>query len=369
VTQSVIHFTDGIVFGGAEQVLLTTLRGLDRERWHSVLYHRSDADIAPLLEGGRAAGIYTRAIVHVPSEPFLSRIVRLARLFRSENCAIFHAHLPLPEYCRAALIAAALARVPAIIATTHLFRNAPSRRSLLYQRILSGLVDRYIAVSYDLRRHLIDDLRIPKKKITVIHNGVAMARLEPPRDDRPMGGLSDSVRQPIVLTCARLHEQKGLMHLLEAVSLVPQARFVIAGDGPQRIELEECARTLALNGRVLFLGHRDDVPMLLAGCDIFVLPSLFEGLPLALLEAMEAGKPIIASAVGGISEAVIDGKTGLLVPPARPQLLANAIQKLIENPIFANQLATAGKARVMNEFTDYGMVQRLMHLYEQLSPR
>jgi L-malate glycosyltransferase len=364
--QRVVHFTGGLVFGGAEQVLLTSLRGLRRDRWRSVLYYYRDAQVAPLLEGARSAGADTRAISNVPSESILNRIIRLARMLRLEKCVIFHAHLPLPEYCRIAVMAAALARIPVIIATAHLFQHAPSPRSLLYQRVLNIFVDRYIAVSHDLSRHLLHDLGIPPQKITVIHNGVPGTETGREGDIRFSALASNGVKQPIVLTCARLHEQKGLIHLLEAVTLVPEASLVIAGEGPQRAELEANACRLGLHERVLFLGHRNDVPALLAGCNIYVLPSLFEGLPLALLEAMHAGKPVIASAVGGVGEAITDSETGLLVPPARPDLLANAIRTLIANPLLAAQLGVAARARAIKEFSADVMVQRVMQVYAEL---
>jgi glycosyltransferase involved in cell wall biosynthesis len=147
---------------------------------------------------------------------------------------------------------------------------------------------------------------------------------------------------------------------------VPEATFVIAGEGPQRLELESRARELALSERVLFLGHREDVPALLASCDFFVLPSLFEGLPLALLEAMSAGKPIVASAVGGVGEAIIDGKTGLLVPPGRPELLANSIRALMANPTFAEGLGSAARDRAAERFSNDAMVRSVVQTYQEL---
>jgi glycosyltransferase involved in cell wall biosynthesis len=364
VTRTVVHFTGGLIFGGVEQVLMTTLQGLDPERWHSVLYYYADADIAPLLEGARSVGVETHAFSQPANEPALIRAIRLSRVLRSEQAAIFHAHLSMPEYCRLALIAAALARIPLIVATEHLFKVRPSRRALLYQRIVSACVDRYIAVSHHVARRLREYLLIPARKITVIHNGIPLEPLKYAAGEVPFAAATNG--RPIVFSAARLHEQKGLMQLIEAAGLVPEAVFVVAGDGPQRIALEDRARSLGLNDRVLFLGHRSDVPALLASCDVFVLPSLFEGLPLAILEAMWAGKPVIASAVGGVGEAILHGETGLLVPPGQPEHLANAIRTLICNPAFARQLAIAAKAHVEQEFSADTMVQGVVRTYDEL---
>jgi glycosyltransferase involved in cell wall biosynthesis len=121
-----------------------------------------------------------------------------------------------------------------------------------------------------------------------------------------------------------------------------------------------------VSDRVVFLGYRQDIPDLLASCDLFVLPSLFEGLPLSILEAMAAGKPVIASAIGGTDEAVLHGETGLLVPPADPTALAAAIHTVLSNPLLARRLAAAGKARVYRTFSAEAMVQRVTQTYEEI---
>jgi glycosyltransferase involved in cell wall biosynthesis len=163
-----------------------------------------------------------------------------------------------------------------------------------------------------------------------------------------------------------LAEQKGLCYLLKAAVLVPEAIFVLAGEGPGRASLEAQVRELGLNKRVLFLGYRQDVPDLLACCDLFVLPSLFEGLPLSILEAMAANKPVVASAVGGNDEAIVHGETGLLVPPANPTALAAAIQTVLSNSDLSRRLAAAGKARVHEHFSAEAMVRQVAHIYEEV---
>jgi glycosyltransferase involved in cell wall biosynthesis len=152
---------------------------------------------------------------------------------------------------------------------------------------------------------------------------------------------------------------------------VPEATFVLAGDGPLRPRLEELARSLGLAERVLFLGHRDDVPALLASCDLFVLPSLYEGLPLSLLEAMASGRPAIATDVPGSNEVVHHAESGLLVPRADPLALADAIRRLLADPAAAERLARAGRARVDRDFSVERMVRGVEAVYDQLlaSPR
>ena len=172
--------------------------------------------------------------------------------------------------------------------------------------------------------------------------------------------------RPVVLTVARLDEQKGHRYLLEAAAQIPEAQFVLAGDGPLRTSLEAQARSLGVEERVKFLGYRSDIADLLADCDVFVLPSLYEGLPLSILEAMSAGKPVIATHIGGTDEAVIAGETGLLVPPANPTALAAAIRSVLTDRPLAQRLASAGRARVEQEFSATKMVQQVMDVYDEL---
>jgi glycosyltransferase involved in cell wall biosynthesis len=178
--------------------------------------------------------------------------------------------------------------------------------------------------------------------------------------------LTDGRELPVIFTAARLHNQKGHAHLLEAAALVPDALFLLAGDGPERARLEGRARQLGIEGRVRFLGQRRDIPELLAICDLFVLPSLYEGLPLSLLEAMAAGKPVIAAAIPGNDEIIIDGKTGLLVPPGSAADLAASIRRLLSDSALAAQFAEAGKDRVVRNFSAQAMAGRVTQIYDEL---
>jgi len=169
-----------------------------------------------------------------------------------------------------------------------------------------------------------------------------------------------------VLTVARLDPQKGLHDLVAAAALVPEARVMVVGEGPERRALETRIAHLGLGDRVHLLGFRSDVPDLLAGSDLFVLPSLFEGLPLSILEAMAAGKPVVATAIGGNDEAVVDGATGLLVPPGDPRALADAIRALLRDPERRRRLGEAGRRRAEAEFSAPAMVRRVAAVYDEL---
>src|SRR5262249_21631089 len=162
-------------------------------------------------------------------------------------------------------------RVPAVVATAQLFVNLPLPRFVYaQQRFVATVVDRYIAVSHEVSARLRETFRIPAGKIQVVHNGVPLPPFNRPANTALRAALMGSTDRPIVLTAARMAEQKGLCYLLKAAALLPQAMFVLAGEGPERAVLEAQAAELGLNKRVLFLGHRHDVPDLLACCDLFV---------------------------------------------------------------------------------------------------
>ena len=228
------------------------------------------------------------------------------------------------------------------------------------------MIDRYIAVSKEVGQCLNKNSLVPNAKIRVVQNGISLCRFSVPADPSLRAALNEGKDRPIVFTPARLHKQKGHVYLLEAAACVPDAVFVLAGDGPERSSLQELSRKLGIADRVRFLGQRQDIPQLLACCDMFVLPSLYEGLPLSVLEAMAAGKPVIATAIGGTNEAVLHGVTGLLVPPANPTALAAAVRTLLANEPTATCLAEAGKTRVTREFSSDAMIRGVIHVYEEL---
>jgi glycosyltransferase involved in cell wall biosynthesis len=360
----VVHYTDAVVYGGAERMLLTLLEGLDRQRWFPLLYHHGGPAIAPLLEGARAVGVETRIVPCLRGRRGLARVPALVRQIRTDDPAVFHAHLPWRFRCSRGLVAARLARVPAVVATQQLFAAPSSRGAVLRHRLLSMAVDRYIAVSNDMARALRPLCVRADRRLTVVHNAVRADVLDAAPDRRRV--LPEAAGRPVVLTLARLDAQKGLEYLIGAADLLPDALFLIAGDGGERRRLEALTREKGLAGRVRFLGYRDDASRLLAACDVFVLPSLFEGLPVSVLEAMAAGRPVVGTAIPGTDEAVLHGRTGLLVPPADSVALAGAIKAILSDPTLARRLGEAGRERVQQHFSATRMVERVVGVYEEL---
>ena len=364
---TVVHFLDSDTFGGCEAVVLSLLAGLDRSRWKPILFHYDAPGITRLLNEVNQLGISCRVVPRMTGKNKTNTLIQFCRQLSAAKPTVFHAHLNWPLACRYGLVAAKLSRVPAIVATSHLYFPVPVERfGRLKQHLQASLIDRYIAVSNEVKKRLCNDLGITELKVRVVHNGIQLAPFDVPTDSNLRGLLVNGHERPIVFTPARLHPQKGHTYLLEAAAQIPDALFVLAGDGPDRDSIKQLVRRLGLEARVRFLGQRQDIPQLLASCDLFVLPSLYEGLPISVLEAMAAGKPVIATATGGTDEAVVNGSTGILVPPGNSTELAAAIRRLLTDRGLAAQFGAAGRSRAKQMFSSDSMVCGVTRVYDEL---
>jgi glycosyltransferase involved in cell wall biosynthesis len=365
----IVHFVDSEVFGGNEQAMLTLFEGLDTSRWDLVLAHYPCEALAPLVSGAQFRGVETWTVPPMPPGAVgLRRSPGFAMKLRRGHASLMHLHLSWPLACQYALVGATLARVPAVVATVQLsFPLTLSRRVMLQQQLLTRGVDRYLAVSENVRRHLVRDLHWRPEKIEVVPNAIGLTSATgPPTSTTLRDLIVEKGTTPLVLVPARLHEQKGHRYLLHAIAEVQQAHFAFAGEGPERHALEALARRLGIESCVSFLGHRDDMPELLAAADLVVLPSLYEGLPVSLLEAMAAAKPVIATRIGGTDELVTSGYDGLLVEPMDSHALAQAIRALLSDPARAEQLASRARRTVAERFSAEAMCDRISQVYSEL---
>jgi glycosyltransferase involved in cell wall biosynthesis len=371
VARSVYYFTDSRELGGAEEALLFLIEGLDRRSWQPTLLYHDLPAVAPLAQRARELGADARAIPEMPLGLVgARRVPGLVRELRRTSPSVFHAHLSWPLAAKYGLVAAVLARVPAVVATVHLFPQFRLDRSnYVQERLLAREVDRYIAVSKAIARQLEDTFHWPPEKIEVVHNAIRSDRFRVAADPGFRQQLAGGVNRPIVLTVARLHAQKGLDVLLQAASHVPDAQFVVAGDGPLRGRLRSQADELGLEDRLAFLGQREDIPRLLAASDVFVLPSLYEGTSLAVLEAMAAGRPVVSSRIGGTDELVVDGESGVLVPAGDADALAAAIRRLLADPALRARIGTAARQRAESLFCAAPTVARVTGVYEEVLAR
>jgi glycosyltransferase involved in cell wall biosynthesis len=331
-----------------------------------LVYSQTPA-LAPLALRAKALGAAVQPVPPISNSPGdLRYLPGLVGELRRARPSVFHAHLSWPFAAKYALAAAILARVPAVVMTVQLIPDSRTRRTTAVQgRLIAARVGRCIAVSQDIAKRLTDSLHWRADKIEVIHNAVQTERFGRPADPtlRASLGGGDSA---IVLTVARLDSQKGHDVLLRAVAETPSVRLVLAGQGPERERLETLVSRLGLSARVLFLGRRTDVAELLAASDVFVLPSLFEGSSLAVLEAMAAMKPVVATAIGGTDELIVDGESGRLVPPADPGALAAALRQVIADRPLRTRLGQNARDRVEQHFSAAGMAKRVAQVYESL---
>lgn len=364
----VVHFTDSSEFGGAEQAMLTTLASLDSSRWKLVLVHHPHQELERLVEGASELGVETVAVPRMdPGWQGIERVPRFAAKLRSFRPAIVHFHLTWPLACQYAIVAGRFARAGALVATSHLYvETSLSARARLQQRILSRLVDRYLAVSSAVKEDLVAKLGWPAKRIEVVHNGVVIPADLPKPDQVLRREMTCGGEGAIVLVPARLTAQKGHSVLLRAAPAVAAANFVFAGDGPDRVALAALASQLNLDDRVTFLGWRRDIPELIAAADLVVLPSWYEGLPLAVLEAMAAGRPVIASRIPGIQEIITEGADGVLFEPGDPADLARAIGEVLTDPCKARRLGAAARQTASSRFNAEAMGDQVGQVYAAL---
>jgi glycosyltransferase involved in cell wall biosynthesis len=350
---------------GAEKQMVLLAKGLPRDRFQVEV--AALTRLGPLQAELSAAGIPVTLIgKRLKHDPIaLVRLVRLlrARAFHVVQTWIFAAN----TYGR---VAARLARVPVVVVAEMAADQWKGRFERIVDRRLANWCDRVVGNSHAV----VDFYRavgVPAGRLAMIHSGADDE--EPPAIDpaeiRAVFGFEPDA--PLVLFAGRLAEQKRVGDLLKALDLVqhiePRVRSLIVGDGPLRDRLEETARAYDLDGRVRFVGHRDDVPRLLAAVNMVVLPSAYEGLPNIVLEAMRFRKPVVATAAPGTTEVVADGQTGILVPVGDTRLLARAIRDLVRDPRMAQRMGEAGRVRVEANFRTDTMVAQFAELYEQLA--
>ncbi len=364
---SVLHFTNSLARGGAEEHILTLLRGLDRK--HFRLHLACPPRLANLLRADIPQDVELIPLEwRRPSQ--LGAAIRLWRALRERRVKILHSHLFYSSLFASPV--GWLARVPVIVETQHLresWRRGWLKSRFIIDRLAGRFVDFYIAVSEANARYLAGDKGLPARKITVIRNGCELRRFDPAADPplplkRELGFADDD---PVVLVIGRLEPQKGHGVLIDAYPAVrrefPAARLVCLGEGSLRASLEEEVRAKGLEDAVRFVGFRANVPEWLAMADITVLPSFYEGLPIAAIESLAAGRPMVASAVDGTPEVVVNGRTGLTVPPGDAPALAKALCQMLRDPAARKAMGTEGRRWAMENFSQEQQLRRTQELY------
>lgn len=363
----VVHIIGTRIFGGAEAHILSLLLGLRKISGMEtclVVFHDS-----PLVAKARKENISVR-LFDIPRKFDLLAFVRLVRFLKRYRPHIVHTHGSKANLL--GRLAAKLAGVEFVVTTVHSFIEADMEMNRVKRALwgyldfsLVRLSDKLITVSNQLREHFLSR-GITPAKVATIYNGVdSNLYLFNPRPDACQ--LSGSF---IVGTVARLTREKGLENLLKAAKTVltkyPEAHFTVVGDGPRREELESLGAELGIANKVNFVGHRDDVSEYWKAFTVFVLPSLLEGTPRVILEAMAVGCPVVASCVGGIPEIIEDGQTGILISSGNPEKLAQAIEELLGDSQKRQQLQINARDIIEKKFSLTIMTERTYQVYQAL---
>ncbi len=371
---------EGKGIGGAENLLLSMLDKIDKSEFKFIVAYHLPTRLKKELGRTKVEQLFKEKGTEV--ELFATRskfdllaIIKLINLIREKNIDIVHAQQPRLDFLGS--IAAKLAGVPVVI-TRHLsMARFPINRfkrqiyQLFDSLVTARLADKIITVSKEIASDLIKTQRVSPNKIKVIYNGIDPGKFSRQTDEKR------SIRKEFKLgkcqlvgIIARINIQKSHQYFLEAVSyivkIMPQVKFLIVGDGPLKADMEKLAKKLGIDSWVIFTGYRTDISQIISELDIIVLSSLTEGLPVVFLEAMAMSKPVVSFNVGGVSELVIDGQTGILVPLKDSSGLAKAIIKLLKNKEEATGMGMAGWKRLDEKFSLEQMVRGYEEVYVEI---
>jgi len=358
----VLHLIDHLSSGGAQEVVLNLARHMNSSQFELCVWclHGNGSYLKELQE----LGIKVKSLSRSKFNPLLPLLLWLS--LKREHFDILNLHLSFSILLGG--VVGRLSGVSCIVVTIHALKNQSLPWIFPLWRLLSFLYDKFVAEV----EQSVEELRatgIASGKTALIRLGTGIPDLtSSPRkiDHRIM-----NEKNLIVLNVARLHKHKGQVYLVRAMAkvirTVPLAKLLIVGDGPLGPDLAHEIREWHLETAVFLLGFRRDLEVLYSSCDVFVLPSVREGMGLATIQAMAYGKPVVACDVGAVSEAVRSGRTGVLVPPRDSDALAQAIIALLHNPEARDRLGRQSQALVRKEFSLERMVQGYEMLYRELA--
>jgi glycosyltransferase involved in cell wall biosynthesis len=362
----VVYLTHTLGVGGAEELILNVVTRLPRDRYEPIVCCFEDPP-GPIGIEIAAAGVQVVPLGIAPGWRQPLGWWAIVTFLRRARPDIVHTFLlPASLYGRSA---AAVARVPIVIGTEVNIYERKQWHHILAERLLARLGDGVVASAESVKRAYVQQLGISPDAVRVIYNAVNWDKLRatktPAAVRQELGIPADRI---VIGVVATLQDKKGHRVLLDAVARTPgleRTWLMIVGDGPLRSSLDAHAVTLGIGDRITFCGTRRDLGNVLPAMDVFALPSLWEGLPLALILAMGAGRPVVATAIAGIPEVVTNGDTGLLVPPGDVAAIGTALARLVADPDQRRRLGSAARAAVSNRFGADAYAASVTSLYEE----
>jgi len=361
-----MQITHDLAIGGLQQVVVNLCRSIDRSKFDiSVLCLRDLGEFVPDVEN---LGLKVHYLPQKENGTDYFSFLKVAKILRQEKIDVIHTHNTQPFVD--GTIGAMLAGVKTVVHTDHA-RSFPDKgRYMFAEWLMSHYAFKVVGVSDHTSTNLTKYEKISPKKIMTIENGIDGSRFEVKIDrDKKRREIGIKNDGPVIGLGVRLAEQKGITYLLQAMPRViqsfPDITLVIVGDGDLKTGLQDEAAQLGLQDNVLFLGPRLDIPELLQLFDIYVLPSLWEGMPMVLLESLASGCPVIATDVGGVSKVINHGENGLLVKSKSPQQLAEAIMSLLSNSTLREQFAVRGLEIFKSKFSSDIMTRSYERLYQR----
>jgi glycosyltransferase involved in cell wall biosynthesis len=357
--------------GGPEVLILSFIKEMDSSRFSNFIVSLNNQDIrtSSFLAEAENMGIKTERIKWKSICLSMLVIKKLVSLMRQNEIHIIHTHDLRSNFV--GYMAGKIGRIP-VVTSVHgwIEKSFKFRIHNFADKILVRFFNRIIVNSEFLRKHL-SQFKIPDKKISTVYNTVDVLNFE--RDVNPEETRKELGIDPgsiVIGTVGRLNTEKGHKYLLEAARDVltsfPETVFLIVGKGPLERELKDFARKAKISPNVLFTGFYQDLRKVLNVIDLFVVPSLSEALPLSLLEAMAARKPVISTNVGGIPEVVKTGETGIVVNSGAADELAQALITLLENKDKARELAKNGQELIREQFSTQAVTKKLEAIYREL---
>ena len=372
-TPLIAHLVYRFGIGGLENGVVNLINNMPNDKYRHAIICATDYN-SDFVKRIKRDDVEIYALNKKPGNDFSAQY-RLWKLLRQIRPDIVHTrNFGTIEYTVPAMLAGVRYRVHGEHGRDLLDIDGSNRKYRLLRRFYSVFINHFVAMSQDLQQWLINDVGIKANKIHQLYNGVDSSRFTKNVDTNLAESIGLTPKTQVVGTVGRLQGEKDQQTLIEAFKLLTQnsamqgqdIRLLLVGDGPEESRLKALVETLSLQANVVFLGARSDIPQVMALFDLFVLPSLGEGISNTILEAMASGLPVIATRVGGNQELVLEGETGRLVPAGESGQMAQAMLDYLLEPETMLSHAESGRQRVCDVFSLEAMVARYTAFYDSL---